>query len=728
MATQRSSDCTLLGNEDSSKVLLLLLKVLIQIHNPVSIHYLMAKTLAFFFWVFVTLCNPVLSQFDNFIYSGFRGNLSLNGVAEIERNGVLRLTNDITRLIGHAFYPSALQFKNSTDGTAFSFSSSFAFAIVPEYPKLGGHGLAFTISTTKDLPGALPSQYLGLLNASDMGNVTNHLFAVEFDTVQDFEFEDINDNHVGIDINSLTSNSSANATYFSDKDSTNQSLNLKSGNMIVAWVDYDSVSRLLNVTISPTSSKPSRPLISFSIDLSPNLDTSMYVGFSSSTGLLASSHYLFGWSFKMNGAAQNLDISSLPSLPGPKKKHTALTIGVSVGAAVLMIGAICVSIYLIWKIRYTDVIEEWELHVGPNRFSYQELKIATRGFKEKELLGFGGFGRVYRGTLPKSKTLVAVKRISHESKQGLREFASEISSMGRLRHRNLVQLQGWCRRRGDLLLVYDYMPNGSLDKYLFDQPKSTLSWEQRFKIIKGVASGLLYLHEEWEQVVIHRDVKASNVLLDGEMNGRLGDFGLARLYEHGSNPSTTRVVGTLGYLAPELTRTGKATTSSDVFAFGAVLLEVVCGRRPIEAKALPEELILVDWVWDRWREGCILEVVDPKLKGDYDEIEAVLVLKLGLMCSNCTPTARPSMRQVLSYLQWEARVPEILRAPGEYEGPEKREEIGFDDFLHSYPSSSFEKVSSYLFTPAAYGEVGELSMTQTHDGPMTQVDSMAEKR
>ncbi|KAJ4977969.1 hypothetical protein NE237_008749 [Protea cynaroides] len=683
-----------------------------------------------FFWFFVSLCNPVLSQFDNFFYSGFGGNLSLNGVAEIEKNGILRLTNDTTRLIGRAFYPSALQFKNSTDGTVYSFSSSFAFALVPEYPKLGGHGLAFTICTNKEFPGALPSQYLGLLNSSDMGNSSNHLFAVEFDTVQDFEFGDINDNHVGIDINQLTSNASASAAYFTLDNSTGQALNLKSGDVIVAWIDYDSVSHLLNVTISPTSSKPSRPLISFPLDLSPILHDSMYVGFSSSTGLLASSHYLFGWSFKMNGAAQLLDISSLPSLPGPKKKHTALTIGVSVAAAALMIGAICVAIYLIWKIRNADVIEEWELQVGPNRYPYEELKIATEGFKEKELLGFGGFGRVYRGTLPKAKTQVAVKRISHESKQGLREFVSEIASMGRLRHRNLVQLQGWCRRRGDLLLVYDYMPNGSLDKYLFDQPKSTLSWEQRFKIIKGVASGLLYLHEEWEQVVIHRDIKASNVLLDGEMNARLGDFGLARLYERGSNPGTTRVVGTLGYLAPELTRTGKATASSDVFAFGALLLEVVCGRRPIEPKALPEELILVDWVWERWREGCILEVVDTKLNGDYDEVEAVMVLKLGLMCSNNVPAARPIMRQVVRYLQWETKVPEILNAPGEYEGAEKSEVVGFDDFLiSSYPSSSFEKVSSCMFTPAADRDDEERSaslnsvlsrpngLAQAHVGP-----------
>ncbi|MCI30464.1 L-type lectin-domain receptor kinase S.4, partial [Trifolium medium] len=146
------------------------------------------------------------------------------------------------------------------------------------------------------------------------------------------------------------------------------------------------------------------------------------------------------------------------------------------------------GIYLFRKIKNADVIEAWELEIGPHRYSYQELKKATKGFKEKELLGQGGFGRVYNGTLPKSKIQVAVKRVSHESKQGLREFVSEISSLGRLCHRNLVQLLGWCRRRGDLLLVYDFMANGSLDKYLFEDSDIVLSWEQRFKIIKDVAS------------------------------------------------------------------------------------------------------------------------------------------------------------------------------------------------------------------------------------------------
>ncbi|KAK1563934.1 hypothetical protein Q3G72_035506 [Acer saccharum] len=243
------------------------------------------------------------------------------------------------------------------------------------------------------------------------------------------------------------------------------------------------------------------------------------------------------------------------------------------------------------------------------------------------------------------------------------------------------------------------MSNGSLDNFLFDEPKTILSWEQRFKIIKGVASGLLYLHEGYEQVVIHRDIKASNVLIDNELNGRLGDFGLARLYEHGSNPGTTRVVGTLGYLAPELPRTGKATAGSDVYAFGALLLEVACGRRPIEHKALPEELVLVDWVWENYRERKFLDVVDSKLNGEYDEAEMVMVLQLGLLCSNNAQLARPSMRQVVRCLEGELEVPEIVGAPGALDGGNNGKHVvdGFDDFMNSFASSSFEKMNSHSF-------------------------------
>ncbi|XP_017616997.1 L-type lectin-domain containing receptor kinase S.4-like [Gossypium arboreum] len=632
--------------------------------------------------------------FPGFKSPNLSTNLTLTGSAEIQANGILKLTNDTGRLQGHAFCSSPFRFKNSSNGQAFSFSTTFAMAIVPEYPKLGGHGLAFTIAASKDLK-ALPRQYLGILNATNVGNSSDYLVAVEFDTVQDFEFQDINDNHVGIDINSLNSTASVPAGYYIDGVGlVKQNVSLQSGETILVWIEYDSVEKLVNVTISLSSKKPSLPILSLKVDLSPFLQEFMYVGFSASTGLLASSHYILGWSFKINGEAQALDLSSLPSLPRPPEKHTALTVGVSVSSVVLVITALSVAVYIFMKIKNADVIEDWELEIGPQRYDYHELKRATNGFSDKALLGHGGFGKVYKGKLKDSKTQVAVKRVSHESKQGLREFMSEIASIGRLRHRNLVQLLGWCRRRGDLLLVYDYMANGSLDKFLFDDPKIVLNWEQRLNIIKGVASGLLYLHEGYEQIVVHRDVKASNVLLDDELNGKLGDFGLAKLYEHGSNPGTTRVVGTLGYLAPELPKTGKATTSSDVYAFGAFLLEVACGRRPIESNVSQEEPVLIDWVWEKFTQGRLFDVVDIRLNDKYKEDEMLLVLKLGLICSNDAPMARPNMRQAVRYLDGEAELPEVLKPSRIYEGVGE----GFDTFLHSFMSSTFDNTSSYSFT------------------------------
>lgn len=267
---------------------------------------------------------------------------------------------------------------------------------------------------------------------------------------------------------------------------------------------------------------------------------------------------------------------------------------------------------------------------------------------------------VYKGILPVSRLNVAVKRVSHDSKQSIKEFIAEIVSIGHLQHRNLVPLLGYCWRRGELLLVYDYMPNGSLDKYLYGKEgKPTLDWIQRFRVIKGVVSGLLYLHEECEKVIIHRDIKASNVLIDNEINGRIGDFGLAKLYDHGTDPEATHVVGTIGYLAPELARTGKATPLTDVFAFGIFILEVTCGQRPIKQNTEGRQVILVDWVLEHWHKGSLADTVDIKIQGEYDIDEACLALKLGLLCSHPFTSARPNMRQVMQYLNKEMPIPEL---------------------------------------------------------------------
>uniref|UniRef100_A0A8R7RD27 non-specific serine/threonine protein kinase n=1 Tax=Triticum urartu TaxID=4572 RepID=A0A8R7RD27_TRIUA len=326
-----------------------------------------------------------------------------------------------------------------------------------------------------------------------------------------------------------------------------------------------------------------------------------------------------------------------------------MTLPIASAVVVLVAGA-ALGLLVRRRLRYTEVREDWEMEFGPHRFAYKDLLHATNGSKDKHLLGTGGFGMVYKGVLPASGVEIAVKKVSHGSKQGMKEFIAEIVSIGRIKHRNLVQLLGYCRRKDELILVYDYMPNGSLDKYLYNQGDGdglTLDWAQRLQVIKGVACGLHYLHERWEKIVIHRDVKSSNVLLDKEMNGRLGDFGLAKLYEHGTNPQTTRVVGTTGYLAPELVRTGKATPLTDAFAFGTFMLEVACGRRPIKQDEQGNQILLPDWVLEHLHRESLVEAADPRLQHEYNSDEVCLILKIGLLCSHPSPSARPTMHQVL---------------------------------------------------------------------------------
>jgi hypothetical protein len=629
-----------------------------------------------------------------FVYSGFsRANLMLDGAATVTKDGVLELTNQTVNKKGHAFYPTPWQFRKSPGEPVQSFSVNFVFGMVPLFSNECTDGMTFLISPTKDFSGAQDSQYLGLLNKTSDGKRSNHIFAVEFDSSKNTEFNDIDDNHVGIDINSLTSFRSKSAGFYDDnKNDVFENLSLVSQEAIQAWVDYSADAIQINVTLAPLrAAKPSRPLLSAVYNLSTVLEDTSYIGFSASTGPINSIYCVLGWSFGLNRPAPMIETAKLPKLPhfgskSTKAKLLEIVLPISTAIAVLLAGT-AIILLIRRRMRFAEIHEDWEAEFGPYHFPFKDLFRATDGFKNKNLLGQGGFGKVYKGVLPVSKLDVAVKKVSHESKQGIKEFVAEVVSIGRLRHRNLVQLLGYCRRKGELLLVYDYMSNGSLDKYIHGkEDKPTLDWSQRFKIIKGIACGLFYLHERWEKVVIHRDVKASNVLLDGELNGRLGDFGLARLYDHGTNPQTTHVVGTMGYIAPELGLTGKATPQTDVYAFGIFVLEVTCGRRPLSCPAEDGSHMLIDWVVEHWRKGSLTDTLDSRLHSNYDAGEVRLALNLGLLCAHPVCSARPSMRQVVTYLNGEAPLPEMVPTELSYSMLALMQNEGFDQYA-SLPST-----------------------------------------
>ncbi|KAK9057781.1 hypothetical protein SSX86_022619 [Deinandra increscens subsp. villosa] len=605
----------------------------------------------------------------------------LDGVREIQPDGQIIHTDETqTSGVGHTFYSRPFRFKNSTSGAAASFSTSFVFGIVPESTRYTFHGMTFAITPSKAVINASSAEHLGLFNRTNDGNASNHVVALELDTFRNLELSDIDSNHVGLDINSVVSVFATTAGYYDDRTGGFTNLTLSSSSEIRAWIQYDGVRKLLEVTIAPLNlEKPRKPLVSFEKDLSPFLLENMFVGFTSATGVLLQRFYVLAWSFQMNGKFQEFDVSKIPPLPIKKvrksKKHMILAIGLSLTGFFVISSALILGIFVYGKrrLKFEEVLEDWEVEYGPHRFSYKDLYKATQGFKESELLGKGGFGQVYKGTLPELGTPVAVKKVWHESGQGMKEFVAEIATIGRLRHPNLVRLLGYCRRKGELFLVYDYMPNLSLDSLLFNSKSGlVLTWKQRVKIVIDIAEALAYLHEEWVEVIIHRDVKASNVLLDAELNAKLGDFGLARFSNNGNEAKTTHLAGTLGYIAPELARKGKATTATDVFAFGAFCLEVVCGRRPVELQGREDAVILVEWVLNCWFKNELLNAVDQKLENELDVEEMRLVVKIGLLCSHSVPAVRPSMSQVLKFLKRVEPLPEdfdsVLDIRGDYSG------------------------------------------------------------
>eukprot|EP01018_Ginkgo_biloba_P010320 Gb_18715 [translate_table: standard] len=347
-----------------------------------------------------------------------------------------------------------------------------------------------------------------------------------------------------------------------------------------------------------------------------------------------------------------------PNKNSNKRSRTA-TIGIVLGVISGLGVVLCFS-FMLWKkmkrrkSKFSSADEDEDLKnlsARANTFSLTELKIATNNFNIENKIGEGGFGAVYKGILPDGN-LVAVKKLSSRSNQGKREFLNEVATISSVQHRNLVKLHGCCVEEEERLLVYEYLENNSLGRALFGsyQSRLELDWPVRYNICLEVARGLAYLHEESRIKIVHRDIKPNNILLDQYLSPKIADFGLAKLYEADKTHISTRVAGTIGYLAPEYALRGHLTEKADVFSFGVVALEVVSNRSH-DDRSLSEEMVyLLDWTWQLYEENRLLDLVDTSLLSSYSEEEVLRVIHVALLCTQATPTQRPSMSRVVSML------------------------------------------------------------------------------
>ncbi|KAL2343871.1 hypothetical protein Fmac_005156 [Flemingia macrophylla] len=612
----------------------------------------------------VSLTNSLSFNFPNFT----NGDVKWEGDASILK-GAIQITSNTMDLnnnysVGRVTSYEQMLLWDKNSGKLADFTTTFSFVIFADQINYGD-GMAFFLADP-NLPLLKVIKEgggLGLVDGNQVLNSTQHPFvAVEFDTFHN-QWDPSGSTHVGLNFNSMKSN----ITKPWDTD-------IQTWNVYNCSIEYNSSTLNLSVSFTVYSDdKQVEEYLSYKVDLREYLPGRVILGFSAATGKLYEVHTLRSWSFssslQSDDNANDIKPKAAPPNSYPvseKENKIGLWVGLGIGVGFLTLLSLSVLVcFLLWKRikgRKDELVfdlnmgEEFSKGTGPKRFPYNELVSATNKFAESAKLGQGGFGGVYKGHLKDLKSYVAIKRISRESRQGLKEYVTEVKVISQLRHRNLVQLIGWCHRKNDFLLVYEFMPNGSLDSHLYGV-KSFLIWTVRYNIALGLASALLYLQEEWEQCVIHRDIKSSNIMLDSSFNAKLGDFGLARLVDHEKGSQTTRIAGTRGYIAPEYFTSGKATKESDIYSFGVVLLEIASGRKPVELEPEEGQITLIEWVWNLYGLGRFLEAADPKLCGEFDEEQMERLMVVGLWCVYPDYSFRPSIRQVIQVLKFESPLP-----------------------------------------------------------------------
>ncbi|KAF7846755.1 hypothetical protein BT93_L3800 [Corymbia citriodora subsp. variegata] len=526
---------------------------------------------------------------------------------------IIRLTlNDpmgkFSNINGWATYSQRLHLWDNTTGNMADFSTRFNFTIQSQNASSDhGDGMTFFLAPTESqIPHTYYGGCLAIVSMPPPSNPSNLVVAMEFDTVSNSW--DPTCIHVGIDVNSVVSAKNVCADWMEHY--------IEQGLQLHAEVTYNSSTQNLSVILDVSIPDPA---------VSPS----------------PSSKPLPLWAFLVAGTFVLLILVAGFALYRYRSKKYRIDRSAE-------------------EYDVPAIEEEFEQVSGPKKYSYRELVDATNDFADSRMLGEGGFGRVYEGYLSNANSQVAIKKIRAKSKQGVKEYTTEVKIISQLRHKNLVQLVGWCHEKKELLLVYELMPNGSLDSHLFDN-QASLTWEKRYKIAQDVASALLYLHEGWMQCIIHRDIKPSNIMLDLDSTAKLGDFGLARLVDRAKGSQRTIPAGTVGYMAPECLYTGRASKESDMYSFGAVLLEIACGRRLVELREKGRETqLMMQWVWELYGAGKLLHAVDPKLGEHFDKKQMECLMIVGLWCTQANHMCRPSIREVVNVLNFDAPLPSSL--------------------------------------------------------------------
>ncbi|XP_071714272.1 L-type lectin-domain containing receptor kinase S.6 [Rutidosis leptorrhynchoides] len=659
-------------------------------------------------------------------------NLTLIGSAHFSINNTIILTQHSTTCnnnnnnnnppsIGRILHSYPIQFLNSSSSNAtVSFSTRFTFKITRSQPPcLPGDGIAFLIASN---PNSLPHSdgYLGLPDSP----VFDPFFAIEFDTFYNPGLGDINDNHLGVDVNSVISVASV--------DLIKHGIDLKSGKKITVWIEYRDPEKTIRVWVGYSDTKPRNSILTIPIDVSKIFQKFMYVGFSGSNSRGSSTHSIERLQFRVfESLTPNVQMETknsrnclmcFPEIPGVSEQfgigsstdHRNNNDRVFEIAFVMMLLTTILIFVAIVLVAYcycsrrrsrkrnckqNPHLQRFNEIGVPKKMKLNEITLATKGFDQNRIIGEGASSIVYEANIPSCGN-VAVKRFSKVSQTGSfgNQFATELATMvGCLRHKNLVQLHGWCCEGTELVLVYEYMPNGSLDKILHKRTNANrlLTFDKRLNILLGVSSALVYLHEECERQIIHRDVKTCNIMLDADFNAKLGDFGLAEVYEHSARErDATLPAGTMGYLAPEYVYSGVPSVKTDVFSFGVVVLEVASGQRPVNE----DGVVVTDWVWDLWEKKILIAAADPNLMGRFDKVDMERMLMAGLVCVHPNSQKRPTMKEAGRMLRG-GMVPELpLKKPVvkiQSVVPDRSPKIGGDelDTPWSTPRTHFSRAN-----------------------------------